>query len=133
MELRAFDSWVHEQDVRRAVGRPGGAGGAASAIAVDRVQGAMGFVVGKKAAAPEGSVVAFDLSGPGPRNGTSGWPCRAAEPRRRRPEDEPTVTLALSGLDFVRLGCGGSTAAEVDAAGGIGVTVTRPGRGGAEP
>ncbi len=64
MQTRVFDSWVHEQDVRAALGRPGGSGGLASAIAVDQVQAAMGFVVGKKAAAPEGSVVRFSVTGP---------------------------------------------------------------------
>jgi hypothetical protein len=29
------------------------------------------------------------------------------------------VTLALSGLDFLRLGCGRATAEQVDAAGGV--------------
>ena len=33
----------------------------------------------------------------------------------------PTVTLSLSSIDFVRLGCGRATAAQVEAAGGIGV------------
>src|SRR6202035_1518238 len=48
MTVRVFDSWVHEQDVRIALDRPGGSGNAASAISLDRVQGAMPFVVGKK-------------------------------------------------------------------------------------
>ena len=34
----------------------------------------------------------------------------------------PTLTLSLSSLDFVRLGCGRATAAQLEAAGGIGVT-----------
>ncbi len=65
MKTRVFDSWVHEQDVRLALGRPGGCGGLASAIGVGQVEAAMGFVVGKKAAAPEGSVVRFSVTGPG--------------------------------------------------------------------
>ena len=35
MEVRVFDSWVHEQDVRRALDRPGGSGNLASAMALD--------------------------------------------------------------------------------------------------
>ena len=54
MEVRVFDSWVHEQDVRRALDRPGGSGNQASALSIDRVQGAMGFVVGKRAGCPDG-------------------------------------------------------------------------------
>ena len=33
----------------------------------------------------------------------------------------PTVTLSFSSIDFVRLGCGRATAAQVEAAGGIGM------------
>jgi uncharacterized protein (TIGR03083 family) len=121
MELRVFDSWVHEQDVRRAVTRPGGAGGLGSAIAIDRVQGAMGFVVGKKAAAPEGSVVAFDLAGPGTDERHFALVIRNGRAAPASDGDEVTARLSLSSLDFVRLGCGRSTANEVDAAGGIGV------------
>ena len=51
-EVRVFDSWVHEQDVRLALGRPGGSGGLASSTGPGQVQAAMGFIVGKKAAAP---------------------------------------------------------------------------------
>jgi uncharacterized protein (TIGR03083 family) len=117
MATRIFDSWVHEQDVRFALGRPGGSGGLASAFGIDHVQAAMGFVVGKRAAAPEGSVVRFSVSGPAhdARQFTL-----AVQGGRARPVAEavpvadgsvadgpvPTVTLAMSSLDFVRLGCG---------------------------
>ncbi len=128
MKTRVFDSWVHEQDVRMALGRPGGSGGLASAVAVGQVEAAMGFVVGKKAAAPEGSVVRFSVGGPAQdaRRITL-----AVQGGRARPVPEgpsaatptaptaPTVTLALSSLDFVRLGCGRVTAGEVEAAGGV--------------
>lgn len=46
------------------------------------------------------------------------------EGSRARPVGDdvvPTVTLSLSSIDFTRLGCGRATAAEVEAAGGIGV------------
>ena len=65
MTARVYDSWVHEQDVRRALDRPGGSGNAASAISLGRIQDAMPFVVGKKAGCAEGTAVRFDVSGPG--------------------------------------------------------------------
>ena len=46
-------------------------------------------------------------------------PSRAAGPGRSATRSRPTVTLALSSLDFVRLGCGRATAAQVEAAGGV--------------
>jgi uncharacterized protein (TIGR03083 family) len=106
MRTRVFDSWVHEQDVRYALGRPGGSGGLASAIGVGQVQAAMGFVVGKRAAAPEGSVVRFVVSGPAHDARVI---TLAVEGGRARPAPEgaiPTVVLAMSSIDFVRLGCG---------------------------
>ena len=119
MRTRVFDSWVHEQDVRLALGRPGGTGGLASAVGMGQVEAAMGFVVGKKAAAPEGAVVRFSVSGPAldAREITLAVQGRRAE--RAIAGAVPTVTLALTGLDFVRLGCGRVSVAEVEAAGGV--------------
>jgi uncharacterized protein (TIGR03083 family) len=122
MEVRVFDCWVHEQDVRRALDRPGGCGNGASALSLDRVQGAMPFVVGKQAGCPEGTAVRFEVSGPG-RDARAFT--IAVEGGRARPvgdEVDPAVTLSLSGVDFTRLGCGRATAAQVEAAGGVAVT-----------
>ena len=122
MVVRVYDSWVHEQDVRHALDRPGGSGNAASSISLDRVQGAMPFVVGKRAGCAEGTAVRFEVDGPGPdaRAFTI-----AVEGGRARPVDDgvaPAATLSLSSIDFVRLGCGRATSAEVAGAGGVTVT-----------
>ncbi len=119
MEVRAYDSWVHEQDARRALDRPGGSGTRASSISLDRVEGAMPFVVGKKAACVEGTAVRFDVVGPGADARAFNV---AVEGGRARPVGDdvaPTVTLSLSSIDFVRLGCGRATGDEVEAAGGV--------------
>lgn len=121
METRVFDSWVHEQDVRLALDRPGGSGGVASAFGLGEVESAMGFVVGKKAAAPEGSVVRFTVSGPPGDGREFSLGVEGGRARPVGPEAAPTVTLAMSSIDFLRLGCGRVTAAEVGAAGGIGL------------
>jgi uncharacterized protein (TIGR03083 family) len=119
MTVRVFDSWVHEQDARRALDRPGGSGNAASAISLGRIQGAMPFVVGKKAGCADGTRVRFEVVGPldDARTFTV-----AVEGGRARPAGDdvaPTVTLSLSSLDFMRLGCGRAIAAKVEAEGGI--------------
>ncbi len=121
MEVRVFDSWVHEQDVRRALDRPGGSGNRASALSLDRVEGAMGFVVGKQAGCPDGTAVRFDVDGPG--HDARAFTIGVASGRARAVGDDvsPTATLSMSGIDFMRLGCGRTTAAQVQAAGGIGV------------
>jgi len=119
MEVRAFDSWVHEQDARRALDRPGGSGSRASALSLDRVQGALPFVVGKQAGCADGTVVRFEVSGPG--DDARAVTIVVEEGRAREVDDDvaPTVTLALASLDLVRLGCGRATAAQVEAAGGV--------------
>ena len=60
MVIRIFDCWVHEQDVRRAVGRPGHLEGPVVVHSMDRMARAMPFVVGKKAAVPDGTTVVFE-------------------------------------------------------------------------
>ena len=121
MTVRVFDSWVHEQDVRVALDRPGGSGNVASAISLDRVQGAMPFVVGKRAGCADGTAVRFDVAGPG--HDARAFTIAVEGGRARAVGDEvaPTVTLSLSSVDFVRLGCGRATAAQVEAAGGVAV------------
>ncbi|HSL56639.1 MAG TPA: maleylpyruvate isomerase family mycothiol-dependent enzyme, partial [Acidimicrobiales bacterium] len=55
MAIRVFDCWEHEQDIRRAVGRPGHLEGPIAEMAIDKVVASAGYVVGKKAGAPEGT------------------------------------------------------------------------------
>ncbi len=119
MEVRAFDSWVHEQDARHALDRPGGGGNRASSLSLDRVQGAMPFVVGKQAGCADGTVVRFDVSGTGHDARAFTIAVEGARARTVGDELAPTVTLSLSSIDFVRLGCGRATAAQVEAAGGL--------------
>ncbi|HXZ71288.1 MAG TPA: maleylpyruvate isomerase family mycothiol-dependent enzyme [Streptosporangiaceae bacterium] len=64
--LRVMDSWMHEQDIRRATGRPGHADGPAAAEAVGYFTRFLPYVVGKRAAAPDGSKVVFRVGGRDP-------------------------------------------------------------------
>ncbi len=105
MQVRVFDCWVHEQDVRHAVGRPGHEQGPAAEQSVDEIVRAMGFIVGKKAAAPEGSSVLIELTGPVRRDirvAVAGGRARVVEDI----EGSPTTFLALSSRAFTRLACG---------------------------
>jgi uncharacterized protein (TIGR03083 family) len=119
MEVRVYDSWVHEQDARRALDRPGGSGNRASALSLDRVQGAMPFVVGKKAGCADGTAVRFEVEGP--RADARAFTIAVDGGRARPVGDDvaPTATLRLSSIDFVRLGCGRATAEDVEAVGGF--------------
>jgi uncharacterized protein (TIGR03083 family) len=62
MQIRVFDCWLHEQDIRDAVGRPGHETGLAVEIVLDEMATALGFVVGKKAGATPGQSVTFALT-----------------------------------------------------------------------
>jgi uncharacterized protein (TIGR03083 family) len=103
--FRTFDSWVHEQDMRRAVDRPGDLDGPAARAAFERVAGRMGYVVGKKVAPPDGTSVVFDLDGP------LAAPLAVAVVNGRAqvldaPPAAATVRLAMSDETFCRLACG---------------------------
>ena len=119
MRVRLFDCWMHEQDIRRAVGRPGHLEGPVVDVALERFQGALGFVVGKKAGAPDGSSVVFRISGPEPRTYAV-----VVEGRASVVPDvpaTPTTTISLPLTTFVALGGGRWTRDDAEQAGGLAV------------
>jgi uncharacterized protein (TIGR03083 family) len=63
MEMRVFDTWVHEQDMRRAAGIPGHLEGPIPAFCFEYISESLLVVVGKRAKPPEGSAVAFEIAG----------------------------------------------------------------------
>ncbi len=65
MQIRVFDCWLHEQDIRDAVGRRGHETGLAVDVVLDEMSTALGFVVGKKAGAAAGQSVTFALTDEG--------------------------------------------------------------------
>lgn len=60
---RAVDVWMHDQDVRRAVGRPLDLSSPAAEHALASLIATLGYVVARQAAAPPGTSVVFDLGG----------------------------------------------------------------------
>ena len=68
LSIRAMDSWVHEQDIRRAINKPGTQGSLCAELSVDRLCRTLPMVVGKRAKAPEGSVSTVKITGPVQRN-----------------------------------------------------------------
>ena len=105
LRIRIFDAWVHEQDIRRAVGLPGHLDGPVAELSVGRVARAMPSVVGKKAAAPDSTTVVFQLTG----NAGRSLPIIVEGNRARLLEAEPpnpAVRLTMDVETFVCLGCG---------------------------
>jgi uncharacterized protein (TIGR03083 family) len=104
MQIRVFDCWMHEQDAREAVGNPGGLDGSPAEMALAEIVRALGFIVGKRVGAPEGSGVRFELTGPLQRTIDV-----AVEGRARvvdRLAAEPSATLTTDSATFCRLAGG---------------------------
>ena len=105
MWVRALDCWIHEQDLRRAAGRPGDRDGAAEALTIERTAGAMPFVVGRKVKPPEGSTVVWEVTGPLARTLAVGIEGGRGVLLEAVPT-EPSAQLTLDGDTFWRLGSG---------------------------
>ncbi|MFZ4517671.1 MAG: maleylpyruvate isomerase family mycothiol-dependent enzyme [Microthrixaceae bacterium] len=102
LQIRVFDTWIHEQDIREALGRGGHESGPAVERALAEVAAGLPFVVGKKAAAPDGAWVRVELPGPEPAVLDVVVDGRAALVDAP-PAGEPTVTLRTDSSAFVRL------------------------------
>lgn len=119
MDIRLFDCWVHEQDIRRALDRPGHLDGPIAERSVGKIAAAAGYVVGKKAGAPEGATVVFEVHGP-----TAITVPVVVEGRARVLDEapsDPTVALRLDTTTYVALGCGRWDAERALADGDVGV------------
>jgi uncharacterized protein (TIGR03083 family) len=105
MGFRAFDCWTHEQDIRRAVGRPGNLAAPAAERARDIVAAALPFLLGKRAGAAPGESVTLEVTGPlsFTRHAVVGDDGRA---RFTDPLERPTVALRLDWETYARLSCG---------------------------
>jgi uncharacterized protein (TIGR03083 family) len=113
LTLRVMDGWSHEQDIRRAVGRPGHVEGPAVTEALDYFTRFLPYLVGKRAAAPEGSTVVFRIGGREPvAVEVSGGRGRLTADLR-----DPTVTLEIPVASFAALVGGRS-----DVPGDVGIT-----------
>jgi uncharacterized protein (TIGR03083 family) len=107
---RAFDVWMHEQDVRRAVARPGNLDGPGADCTRSILAGALPFVVGKRAAARPGQAVVVETP-------EHHWRVEVGDDRRARFRDgetQPTVRLRMAWETFVRLSGGRVIATDAD-------------------
>ena len=118
MEIRVFDCWFHDQDIREALERPGLLEGSAADLSVGRIPPkALPYVVGKKAAAPQGSTVVFTVTGDTPIVATVGVEGRAA----LFPEvpADPSARLTMDRRTFTRLAGGRWTGDQARARGSL--------------
>lgn len=121
MRVRIFDCWMHEQDMRRGLQRPGHTDSPVVDSALENnILRALGFIVGKKAGAADGESVVFELSDPA-RTYAVRVEGRARLLGADETVDEPTVTLAMPFITFVALGGG---RIDADQARAEGATIT---------
>ncbi len=104
MQIRIFDCWMHEQDIRVAAGLPGNEDGPAARQSLEEVVGALGYIIGKRGGAPDGSAVLISLTGPIERD------LRVLTAGRAKVVHEfdrdPTATISLPSSLFLRLAGG---------------------------
>jgi uncharacterized protein (TIGR03083 family) len=107
---RPLDVWMHEQDVRRAVGRPGGLDTAPAQHTADYLLEGMGMVLARRASAPPGSSLVVEVDGSAPAAfgvSDSGRGSALSEVPA-----EPTVHLSMDRETFVVLAGGRRPAPE---------------------
>ena len=101
---RPLDVWMHEQDVRRAVGRPGGMDSPAAQHTADYLLESMGFVLGKRVGAPAGTTLLVEVEGSAPAAFTVNDQGRGE--RLPTAPEQPTATLRMDRETFVVLAGG---------------------------
>ncbi|MFF1354901.1 maleylpyruvate isomerase family mycothiol-dependent enzyme [Streptomyces sp. NPDC058297] len=106
MRKRAFDVWVHEQDLRVATGRPGNLDSPGAYVTRDMLLAVLPKVVAKDASAPANSAVVFDVHGPVEFLRTVRVDADGRGTIDGAPSLGPAATLSLDWETYVRLACG---------------------------
>ncbi|MGX1476069.1 UNVERIFIED_CONTAM: uncharacterized protein (TIGR03083 family) [Streptomyces canus] len=106
MRQHAFNIWVHEQDLRTALGRPGNLDSPGAHIARDVLLEALPDIVAVKADAPRSSAIVFDVHGPIEFLRTIRVDIQGRGTLETAPALGPAATLTLDWETYVRLACG---------------------------
>ena len=117
LPFRIFDSWAHEQDMRRAINKPGHLDGPAADLALGRVTNALPYIVGKKVSPPDGTTVVFTYD-------TESTPITVEGGRAKKTgnANDPTVTLTMDTDTLVRLCMGRGSPKEILDSGAVKLT-----------
>ena len=101
MRIRTFDIWLHEQDIRDAIGQPGGEDSDAAHIAAARMLEVLPMLFVKGAGATGGQSLQLVLTGPGV---TGTWGIGVDDDGRAHFADvvDPEVTVTMSWPLFAR-------------------------------
>lgn len=101
---RPIDLWMHEQDIRRATGRPGTFDSPGAQHTVDHLSDTLGLVLGKRAQAAPGTTLRVEVDGHAPR----AWQVTDAGRGEELTEvpDDADVTLTFDRESFALLAGG---------------------------
>lgn len=111
---RIVDVWVHGQDIRRAVGRPGNLDCRAAWFVADLMSGTLPAVWAGRVKAPAGASLVLETTGdPGRVVGV--LVADDGHARLVEPPEDPTVCLRLTGEDWILLATGRRAADDVEA------------------
>ncbi|MFF2021794.1 maleylpyruvate isomerase family mycothiol-dependent enzyme [Streptomyces sp. NPDC058171] len=106
MRRRAFDIWVHEQDLRVALNQPGNLDSPGAQLARDVMLEALPKVVARDAGAPPGTAVVVDVHGPVEFLRTVRVDAEGRGSVDGAPSLGPLVTLSTDWETYGRLACG---------------------------
>ncbi|MEV4994311.1 maleylpyruvate isomerase family mycothiol-dependent enzyme [Streptomyces niveus] len=113
MRNRAFDIWVHEQDLRTTLSKPGSLDSPGALVTRDVLLEALPKVVAKDAGAPPNTAIVFDVHGPVEFLRTVRVDADGRGTIDGSPSLGPAVTLMMDWETYFRLACGRVRAAAV--------------------
>jgi uncharacterized protein (TIGR03083 family) len=111
---RVIDVWMHDQDIRRAVGRPGNMTGPAAEHTAATFTFAFPYVVGKRVAPPPGTTAVLEVTGGQPVHLAVEVDENGRAVPRADAVEQPTVRLRMDRETFVLLAGGRRTPDELE-------------------
>ncbi len=109
---RAVDMWVHEQDIRRAIDKPGDMDSPGAHITANTFAFGMPYVLGKKAKAPVGTTFVWRVHGEVPLEVAAEVGEDGRAHRLDETPSDPTASVSMSTEAFATIAAGRRSAAD---------------------
>ncbi len=96
LQMRTLDSWIHEQDIRNVIGKPGNLGSPGAQSTADQLLSGLPMIWGKRVAAPQGATVVVGITGPGVERSVAVRVDADGRARFCEVHDNPTVRVTAT-------------------------------------